>query len=207
MRTAVSRLTMISPRSPAAALRALRDDPGLVPIAGATDLYVSFNDGTLEGERFLDLWPLTALSRITHRDGVLSIGALATYSRIIRSRHVQREIPILVEAARQVGGVQIQNRGTIGGNIGNASPAGDTLPLLPGRGLGHRLLLLLHLPHPALRCDCPRARRAVRPTPSARASAAQDHAMSGRASAAGCRNPVATPNANTTATANGRLRP
>jgi xanthine dehydrogenase small subunit len=130
VRTAVSGLSLVSPRSPAEALRALREDPALVPIAGATDLYVALNAGTLTGERFLDLWRLTALARITRRNGVLSIGALATFSQIIRSRHVQHHLPILVAAAREIGGVQIQNRGTIGGNVGNGSPAGDTLPVL-----------------------------------------------------------------------------
>jgi CO/xanthine dehydrogenase FAD-binding subunit len=58
------------------------------------------------------------------------IGALATYTEIIRSRHVRKALPMLVESARQIGGPQIQNRGTIGGNIANASPAGDALPVL-----------------------------------------------------------------------------
>ncbi len=61
---------------------------------------------------------------------MLSIGALATYTDIIRSPLVRRRLPMLVAAAREVGGVQIQNRGTIGGNVANASPAGDTLPVL-----------------------------------------------------------------------------
>jgi CO/xanthine dehydrogenase FAD-binding subunit len=60
----------------------------------------------------------------------LSIGALATYTELIRSPLVQKRCPMLVAAAREVGGVQIQNRGTLGGNIANASPAGDTLPVL-----------------------------------------------------------------------------
>jgi len=60
----------------------------------------------------------------------LSIGALATYTEIIRSPLVRRCLPMLVAAAREVGGVQIQNRGTIGGNVANGSPAGDTLPVL-----------------------------------------------------------------------------
>jgi CO/xanthine dehydrogenase FAD-binding subunit len=108
----------------------LRDEAPLSPLAGATDLYVSLNFGTLPGTRFLDLWRLAALRKIEKRDGVLSIGALATYTQIIKSRHVRAQVPMLVEAARQIGGVQIQNRGTIGGNVANASPAGDSLPVL-----------------------------------------------------------------------------
>src|SRR6266852_1407589 len=64
------------------------------------------------------------------RGGVLSIGALATYTQMIASPLVRRRLPILAAASREIGGVQIQNRGTIGGNIVNASPAGDTLPVL-----------------------------------------------------------------------------
>ncbi len=108
----------------------LRNDGPLIPLAGATDLYVALNFGTLEGTRFLDLWRLDPLRRITRRDGVLSIGALATYTAIIRSRLVRQRLPMLVRAAREVGGLQIQNRGTLGGNVANASPAGDTLPVL-----------------------------------------------------------------------------
>ena len=108
----------------------LRDEPGLVPLAGCTDLYVAVNFGTLTGSRFLDLWPLVPLRRITASNDTLIIGAMATYTEIIRSRHVRKLLPMLVESARQIGGPQIQNRGTIGGNIANASPAGDSLPVL-----------------------------------------------------------------------------
>jgi CO/xanthine dehydrogenase FAD-binding subunit len=61
---------------------------------------------------------------------MLSIGALATHTDVIRSPLVRKRLPMLAAAAREVGGVQIQNRGTIGGNVANASPAGDTLPVL-----------------------------------------------------------------------------
>ena len=108
----------------------LRDEGPLVPMAGCTDLYVSLNFGTLRAERFLDLWRLDGLRRIELRAGALAIGALATYTDIIASPLVRRRLPMLVAASRQVGGVQIQNRGTIGGNVANASPAGDTLPVL-----------------------------------------------------------------------------
>ena len=130
MRTAVSSLTLLEPRSPREALLMLEREPTLVPIAGCTDVYVNLNFGTLGVRRFLDLWRLESLRRIELRDGVLSIGALATYTSIIRSPLVAKRLPILAAAAREIGGVQIQNRGTIGGNVANASPAGDTLPVL-----------------------------------------------------------------------------
>jgi CO/xanthine dehydrogenase FAD-binding subunit len=88
------------------------------------------NFGTLPSTRFLNVWPLAELRAIRVRGDVLSIGALATYTDLIRSPLVRRRLPMLVAAAREVGGVQIQNRGTIGGNVANASPAGDTLPVL-----------------------------------------------------------------------------
>ena len=108
----------------------LGDDAELVPLAGATDLYVALNFGTLAATRFIDLWPLDSLRRIASTGDVLSIGALATYTSLTRSRLVRQRVPMLVDAARQIGGIQIQNRATIGGNIANGSPAGDTLPVL-----------------------------------------------------------------------------
>ena len=129
MRSAVSPLELRRPRSVREALVMLRDDGPLVPLAGATDLYVALNFGTLSATRFLDLWPLEPLRRIETRGEFLCLGALATYTSLTRSRLVKQRLPMLIEAARQVGGVQIQNRGTIGGNIANGSPAGDTLPV------------------------------------------------------------------------------
>src|SRR3990172_819731 len=70
--------------------------------------------------------------KIRLRGDTLVIGALATYSDLIRSRAVRHRLPMLVAASREVGGSQIQNRGTIGGNIANGSPAGDALPVLAG---------------------------------------------------------------------------
>ena len=130
MRTAVSTLELREPRSLRDALVMLEEEPGLIPLAGATDLFVALNDGTLPGTRFLNLWGLGALRRISLRGDVLSIGALATFTSIARSRAVRARTPMLAAAALQVGGVQIQNRGTIGGNIANGSPAGDSLPVL-----------------------------------------------------------------------------
>ena len=130
MRTALSRLELLRPRTVGDALRMLRDEGPLVPLAGCTDVYVGLNFGTLPATKFLDLWPLADLRRITLQGGVLSIGALATYTEIIRSAPVRRRVPILAAAAREIGGVQIQNRGTLGGHIANGSPAGDSLPVL-----------------------------------------------------------------------------
>ena len=111
------------------ALRILRDERR-TPVAGATDLYVALNFGTLEQKRFLDIWAVDELRGISERGDMLVLGALATYTSLIRSRLVRERLPMLIEAALQVGGVQIQNRGTVGGNIANGSPAGDSLPVL-----------------------------------------------------------------------------
>ena len=126
----ISNRTLLQPKSLADALKMLRDEGPVVPMAGCTDIYVSLNFGTLTDTRLLNLWRLDTLRRIELRGGVLSIGALATHSDLIRSLLVRKRLPMLAAAAREVGGVQIQNRGTIGGNVANASPAGDTLPVL-----------------------------------------------------------------------------
>ena len=121
---------LFEPRTLRDALRMLDQEGPLVPMAGCTDLYVSLNFGTLTATRFLNLWGLDELRSIAVADGLLSIGALCTHTDIIRSRAVRARLPMLVAAAREIGGPQIQNRGTLGGNVANASPAGDTLPVL-----------------------------------------------------------------------------
>lgn len=130
MRTPLSDLSLVVPRSLREALALLRDDPSLSPLAGGTDLYVTLNAGTEKRRRFLDLSRLDDLARIRVAGDRLSIGALATFAAISRSSLVRKRIPILRDAALQIGGIQIQNRATLGGNIGNASPAGDSLPVL-----------------------------------------------------------------------------
>ncbi|MEP6989462.1 MAG: FAD binding domain-containing protein [bacterium] len=129
MKSAVTPLTIASPRTLDAALAMLRDEP-LVPIAGATDLYVALNFGTLAAQRFIDITRLPELRGIDVRDDTLRIGAGESYTQIMRSPLVQDRLPMLVQASSQVGGVQIQNRGTLGGNVANGSPAGDSLPVL-----------------------------------------------------------------------------
>lgn len=130
MLSTLSNRILLQPRSLTDALKMLRDEGPLVPMAGCTDLYVSLNFGTLKDTRFLNLWGLDGLRTIEVRGDVLAIGALATHTDLIRSPLVRKRIPMLAAAAREVGGVQIQNRGTLGGNVANASPAGDTLPVL-----------------------------------------------------------------------------
>lgn len=127
-RTPVSELDLRSASSLDEALKILRDEPR-TPLAGATDLYVAAQFGTLVPRKFLDIWKLKELREIRVTGETLVIGALATYTSLIRSKEVNERLPMLVEASRLVGGAQIQNRGTVGGNIANGSPAGDSLPV------------------------------------------------------------------------------
>ena len=121
---------VVRPADLAAALRALADRPELRPLAGGTDLMVGVEAGVDVPEAVLDLWALEELRGVCVEDGVVVLGALTTYAEIMRRTEVTDHFPALVEASAEVGAVQIQNRGTLGGNIVNASPAGDTLPPL-----------------------------------------------------------------------------
>ena len=101
------------------------------PIAGGTDVMVAITGelGPIP-ERMLDLSRIEELRGIELVGGALVVGARTTYTEIRRSALCREHLPALVEAAATIGAAQIQNRGTLGGNIANASPAGDTLPVL-----------------------------------------------------------------------------
>ena len=99
-------------------------------IAGGTDLMVSLNARSLYASEFIDIWRLNELRGISDEGETIRIGALTTYTQLIKSPLIQLSLPSLVDASRTIGAIQIQNRGTIGGNIVNASPAGDSLPVL-----------------------------------------------------------------------------
>ena len=129
MRTATSEIDLRRATSVDEALAILGEERR-TPVAGATDVYVALNFGTTPERRFLDIWALDELRGITMRGDILVLGALATYTACLRSPLVRERLPMLAEASALVGGVQIQNRGTLGGNVANASPAGDSLPVL-----------------------------------------------------------------------------
>ncbi|MES1246009.1 MAG: xanthine dehydrogenase family protein subunit M [Acidobacteriota bacterium] len=116
------------------ALRRLEEDPGLVPVAGCTDLMVRGVEALHEMDRVLDLLGVDELNGIRETDGGVEIGATTTFSEIRRSSVIQAAFPALADAAGQIGGWQIQNRATLGGNMANASPAGDSLPVLLALG-------------------------------------------------------------------------
>jgi CO/xanthine dehydrogenase FAD-binding subunit len=105
--------------------------PQLTPIAGGTDVMVRITGEIGEPPaRLLDLWRLDELRGIASDGEAITLGALTTYTDIRRSAACREHLPALVDAAATIGAAQIQNRGTLGGNIANASPAGDTLPVL-----------------------------------------------------------------------------
>jgi xanthine dehydrogenase small subunit len=131
-------LAAVSPATLDEALRLLAERR-CRPVAGGTDLMVALAAGTAgAGSPLLDLWKLDELRGIrletrsgpAEGPGTLVLGALTTYAEIRRSPLVAEHLPVLAEMAAVVGAAQIQNRGTIGGNIANASPAGDSLPVL-----------------------------------------------------------------------------
>src|SRR6187431_3555620 len=119
-----------SPRALADAYAILAEGPAR-PIAGGTDLMVALTGELGEPpDRILDVWGLDELRGIALDGDTISLGALTTYTEIRRSALCREHLPVLVEAAATIGAAQIQNRGTLGGNVANASPAGDTLPVL-----------------------------------------------------------------------------
>lgn len=131
MRGDVGALTVSRPKGLGDALALLDEDPRPHPIAGGTDLYVAINDGNPPSGWYLDLLPLSRDLRFLTIDAAsIRIGALTTYTDLLRSRAIARIAPVLAAMARDVGAVAIQNRGTLGGSLGNASPASDPAPVL-----------------------------------------------------------------------------
>lgn len=113
------------------ALALLADEPGVwKPFAGGTDLMVLFEAGKLLHKKFFSIWSLKELRGIDATAEYITLGALTTYTEIQGNEILQREFPLLCQAASETGGLAIQNRGTLGGNVANASPAGDSPPAL-----------------------------------------------------------------------------
>lgn len=113
------------------ALTLLEREPGVwKPLAGGTDLMVLLESGNLSHRKFLSIWDLTELKGVAVTPTHVTLGALTTYTQVQREPVLQREFPMLCRAARETGAIATQNRGTLGGNIVNASPAADTPPAL-----------------------------------------------------------------------------
>ena len=122
---------LVAPGNLPAVLSLLAERPGKwLPIAGGTDVMVQYAAGKLMNRSLVSLWRLPELRRIEVSDEELLIGATTTYTDLRRHEVVNREFPLLALAAAWTGGIANQNRGTLGGNIVNASPAADSLPAL-----------------------------------------------------------------------------
>jgi len=122
---------MKAPRDLADALELLSNEPGAWrPFAGGTDLMVLFEAGLLAHKKFVNLWNLKELKGIVETPAHITLGGLTTYTEVQQSKVLKEEFPLLCRAARETGGIAIQNRGTLAGNIANASPAGDSPPAL-----------------------------------------------------------------------------
>src|SRR5579863_8939247 len=131
MRSYAPEYELVSPGSLDAALRLLAVEPGQWrPMAGGTDLMVLFEAGKLPHRKLVNLRGLAELQGIERSESHVTIGALATYTEIQRSHAIQSEFPLLARSASWTGAVATQNRGTLAGNIANASPAADSPPAL-----------------------------------------------------------------------------
>src|ERR1700675_2559429 len=131
MRSNPSDYEMVAPGSLHAVVSLLANEPGAwLPVAGGTDVMVQYAAGKLPARKLVSIWNLPELRRIEGTAGEIWIGAACTYTHLRKHETIEREFPLLRSAARWTGGVANQNRGTIGGNIVNASPAADSLPAL-----------------------------------------------------------------------------
>ncbi|HTG30375.1 MAG TPA: 2-oxo-4-hydroxy-4-carboxy-5-ureidoimidazoline decarboxylase [Methylomirabilota bacterium] len=131
MRSHPADYELVAPSNLSSALSLLTQEPGTwLPIAGGTDLMVQYAAGHLSARKLVSIWNLPELRRIEVLPGEIRVGAGCTYTDLIQNADVNRELPLLTSAARWTGGVANQNRGTLGGNIINASPAADSLPAL-----------------------------------------------------------------------------
>src|SRR5207248_512318 len=122
-------MEVLSPRSLDEALALKAERPDAVPIAGGTDLMVELNFDRRRPESILNLGEVPELRGWSREDGAVRLGAALTYTEAMEEP-LRSLLPALAEASRTVGSPQIRNRGTIGGNLGTASPAGDALPPL-----------------------------------------------------------------------------
>jgi CO/xanthine dehydrogenase FAD-binding subunit len=131
MRSYLAAFDLQAPADLGTVLRLLAEQPGVWrPFAGGTDLMVLFEAGTLAPGKFVSLWNLKELRGIVAGLDTVTLGALTTYADVIADPVLQSEFPLICRAAEQTGGVATQNRGTLGGNIANGSPAADTPPAL-----------------------------------------------------------------------------
>ncbi len=131
MRSNVPAYEMEAPATLAQVLQRMAQEPQVwKPFAGGTDLMVLLEAGKLQHRKFLSIWRLPELRGIEVTPSHITLGSLTTYSEVRRQELLAREFPLLCRAASEAGSIATQNRGTIGGNLANASPAADFPPTL-----------------------------------------------------------------------------
>lgn len=131
MRAYVPGYQLTTPASLNDALALIANEPGVWKLfAGGTDLMVLLEAAKLPHRNYVNIWPLRELRGIEIADEHVTLGALTTYTEVQTNMVLRREFPMLCQAASETGGLAIQNRGTLGGNIVNASPAADSPPAL-----------------------------------------------------------------------------
>ena len=131
MRSFLPHYELRAPGDLKAVLRLLAEPAaGWRPFAGGTDLMVLFESGRLPPGKYVSLWGLAPLSGIEVGTAAVTLGALTTYTDVLAHPVLRSEFPLLARAAGETGGIATQNRGTLGGNIANASPAADSPPAL-----------------------------------------------------------------------------
>ena len=131
MRADPANFELIAPGSLQSVVTLLANEPDRwLPIAGGTDVMVQFAAGVLPAQKLVSIWNLPELRRVDCIPEEVRIGAGCTYTDLREHPVVAAEFPLLASAARATGGIANQNRGTLGGNIVNASPAADSLPAL-----------------------------------------------------------------------------
>jgi CO/xanthine dehydrogenase FAD-binding subunit len=131
MRADPTEYKLVSPGDLQAALSLMAGEPAQwLPIAGGTDVMVLYSAGKLPNRKLINIWNIPELRQIEVLPDRVRIGAACTYTSLRRHDIVSREFPLLATASSWTGGIANQNRGTLGGNIANASPAADSLPSL-----------------------------------------------------------------------------
>ena len=131
MRADPTEYRLVSPGNLQSALSLLSREPAQwLPIAGGTDVMVLYSAGKLPNRNLIDIWNIPELRQIEVLPDAVRIGAACTYTALRIHEIISREFPLLATAASWTGGIANQNRGTLGGNIANASPAADSLPAL-----------------------------------------------------------------------------
>lgn len=131
MRAQPADYELVAPDTLPEVLSLLAQQPGAwLPIAGGTDLMVQYSAGKLAARKLVSIWNLPELKGVEVLPNEIRIGAGCTYTELRDHKTVKQEFSLLAGAARWTGGIANQNRGTIGGNIVNASPAADSLPAL-----------------------------------------------------------------------------